>query len=196
MRKIIILLLAMVGSYYVQGQMSYLLSYPVSFPLGDLHNYSSNVSFRGINVEYDKKMQPKTAADIEIGWNIFYQHVNQKTYTEGTASISGVQYRYTNAVPIIAGGKYYPATANKAIKPYVGLGFGTLYANRRTDFGLYRIVSEAWQFCIRPEAGLEFKMGYGVSLFIGAKYYWAFDAGELGGQPYLSVNLGIRMSMY
>jgi hypothetical protein len=195
MRFVYILLIAAIGPCCAKGQVSCLESYPISFPMGGLHSYIGNVSFRGFDFEVDKKSGPLSAATLEAGWNVFYQHEVQKTYTDGTVSITGVQYRYVNAVPIIAGGKMYFPTGSKAVRPYAGLGLGTLYANRRTDFGLYRIVSEAWQFCIRPELGLQFNMGGGQALIIGAKYYWAFDAGELDAQPYLSVNIGLKISM-
>jgi hypothetical protein len=180
---------------YAQGG-NWMISYPISFPTGDLHNYTSNVSFRGLSLEFNKKVAPQRTVGLETGWNVFYQHVDAKVYTDGTASISGVQYRYTNAVPIILGAKYYPARSGSAARPYIGFGLGTLYVDRSTDFGLYRINSDAWQFCIRPEAGVEAKVGPGESFFIGVKYFWAFAANGLDGQPYLTANIGFKVTAF
>jgi hypothetical protein len=193
---IIISLMAMgpIGIYAQGG--NYMISYPIAFPMGNLHDYISSTSFRGITLEFNKKVGPQKTVGLETGWNVFYQHVDSKTYNEGTASITGVQYRYTNSVPIIAGAKYYAPMKSKATRPYIGLGLGTLYTNRSTDFGLYRITSEAWQFCIRPELGIEARMGDMSSFFVGAKYYWAFNGGDLDAQPYLTVNIGFKIAPF
>jgi outer membrane protein len=73
----------------------------------------------------------------------------------------------------------------------VGIGLGTLYSNRSTDFGLYRITTEAWQFVLRPEAGLIFKTRSEVHPFVGVKYYWAFNSSDLDGQSFISLNVGL-----
>jgi hypothetical protein len=170
-----------------------MVSYPISFPMANLHSYTSNVSFRGISLEFNQKVGPGRTAGLEAGWNVFYQHVDTKVYTEGTQSITGAQFRYTNSFPIIAGMKIYPQMQNKIVRPYLGLGLGTVYVHRETDFGLYRITSDAWQFCIRPEAGVEFRTSDWAAFFIGAKYYWDFSANGLDAQPYLSANIGVKL---
>jgi hypothetical protein len=195
MRLAIIILLMALGPVGIYAQGNYMISYPVAFPMGNLHNYSSNVSFRGISLEFNKQVEHDVTAGIETGWNVFYQHVDTKTYTDGTASITGTQFRYTNAVPIIAGLKLYNhSKKGKGAHPYVGLGIGTLYVDRSTDFGLYRINTDAWQFCLRPELGLDYKVGSQESLFFAAKYFWAFGTSDLEGQPYLTLNVGFRIT--
>jgi hypothetical protein len=175
---------------------SWTVSYPMSLPLGDLHNYSSNTSFRGINFEFSKRVRSNVEANLETGWNVFYHHEDTKEYKVGTASITGSQYRYTNAVPILAGLKLYPKGITKGVSPFVGLGLGTLYVNRSTDFGLYRITTETWQFCIRPEAGFLFQLQPSTYLFAGLKYYLPFSTNDLDGQSYLSLNIGLKFSAY
>lgn len=128
---------------------------------------------------------------IETGWNVFYERVDDQVYTDKTASISGVQYRYTNAVPILAGAKYYKENNNKNLKPYLGFGLGTLYIDRYTDFGLYRIINDTWQFCLRPEIGLAYGLGNGTALVLNGKYYAGFETNDLDAQNYVSVSLGL-----
>ena len=180
---------------YAQSPGNCMVSYPISFPMGNLHDYSSNTSFRGISFEFNKKTSPYTTAGLEVGWNVFYQHVDKKVYQEGTASITGVQYRYTNAVPIIAGVKYYKKTGSKAMRPFVGVGLGTIYVNRTTDFGLYEIVSDSWQFALRPEVGIDFKVASAQAFWLGAKYMWGFNTSNLDGQQWLSINIGFRSGL-
>ena len=191
MKKIFPLLLFIIGASQLLAQhgSSFGMTYSISFPMGDLHDYITKTSFRGFEAEYNFHLKRTMSLGIETGWNTFYERVDKKTYTDGTAAITGVQYRYTNAVPIIATWRYIKAGSGKA-EPFVGIGIGTLYVDRATDFGLYRISQDAWQFCVRPEVGVILKSGRGVAGLISAKYYSAFDADNLSGQPYLSLNIG------
>jgi hypothetical protein len=171
----------------------FVLSYPISFPMGNMHDYIEEVSFRGISMEFIKMAKPGLAIGLETGWHVFYQREDEKEYKQGTSTLTGIQYRYTNAVPILIEAKYYRTGDSKAT-PYGGLGLGVLYVNRSTDIGLYRIVQEAWQFCLRPEIGVAFKGQSGVSPFIGAKYYAAFNTSDMDGQSFLTLNIGFVFS--
>jgi opacity protein-like surface antigen len=190
----VLLLIALSGSCANAQSGNFIISYPISFPMGNLHSYTTNTSFRGISLEFNKRTSPITTAGLELGWNVFYQHVEQKVYQEGTASISGVQYRYTNAAPIVAGVDYHFETSNHALHPFAGIGLGTTYVERSTDFGVYRLISDAWQFCIRPELGLDVHFAHGQSLFLAAKYFWNFNTSDLDGQSWLSLNVGVRLT--
>jgi opacity protein-like surface antigen len=159
--------------------------------MGDLHDYSTKTSFRGYNMEFLHHAKPGVVVGVETGWNVFYERVDKQDYKQGTATISGVQYRYTNSVPIIAETKFYPMSDKKMVNGYVGAGVGTVYASRSTDFGLYRINKDAWQFCLRPEAGMVINMHPGLKAILGVKYYVALNSSDLDGQSFLSANIGL-----
>ena len=158
--------------------------------MGDLGDYIDKQSFRGINLEWGKEIKPNLIASLETGWNVFYKDVPEQVYTEGTASFSGKQFRYTNSVPIIVGAKWVLKSSNNLV-PYAGLGLGTMYSDRSTDFGLYRISTDAWQFCVRPELGITFKSRNGPAAMLGVKYYSSFNSSDLDGQSFLTVNIGV-----
>ena len=126
---------------------------------------------------------------LELSMNLFYKREDLKTYTEETASISGVQYRHTDAFPILAAARWLKQ--GKKAMPYFGAGIGVLYVNRWTDFGLYRISNDTWQFCLRPEGGLLFGLNDQISAMVGVKYNAAFKTDDLDGQSYLSLNVGL-----
>jgi len=192
MKKIFFLVVAALcmQGLFAQHHGIFIISYPVAFPVGDLSDYINKTSFRGINMEWGKEVKPDLIAEIETGWNVFYNREPDAVYKQGSASISGVQYRYTNSVPILAGAKWVLKSHNNLV-PYAGLGLGTMYSDRSTDFGLYRISTDAWQFCVRPELGITFKSRNGPSLLLGAKYYAAFNSNDLDGQSFFTVNLGV-----
>lgn len=172
------------------------ISYPISFPMGNLNDYISKTSFRGINFEFNRQIKPQVSVGLEVGWNVFYHDAGEVQYKDATVTVTGKQYRYTNSVPLLVGAQYWPNSKGKNASPYVGLGLGTVYSNRSTDLGLYRITNEAWQFALRPEAGFVFKTVSGVNPFVGVKYYWPFNSNDLDGQTFLSVNFGIKFSRF
>lgn len=175
---------------YAQSNSNFIASYSIAMPTGDLSDYIGQTSFRGISFEYNMRLKSNLELGLETGWNVFYEKVSEKVYTEETASVSGVQYRYTNAVPIIAGAKYHFKNDSK-IKPYGGLGLGTVYVDRDTDLGMYRISNDQWQFSVRPELGIRYEYGGGgKGLQIGAKYYANSGNDDLDGQPFVSLNIG------
>lgn len=194
MKKLLILLAVVIGSQAVLGQGNFVISYPISFPMGDLKEYIGATSFRGISMEFNKRQKSNLDIGIEASWHVFYERSDNKEYKNGTATLTGIQYRYTNAVPLLAQVKYLKTTGNDKMHPYAGLGIGTTYVERATDVGLYRLTLNAWQFCLRPELGLQIKAGYGASFLIGAKYYANFAAKDLDGQSYLSLNVGFVFS--
>ncbi len=196
MKAIILLLLVVLGSMSARAQhSSFMMSYPVSFPMGDLHSYIDKPSFRGISFEFNKAISHESMAGLEVGWNVFYQHVAKQEYKDNTASLTGVQYRYINAVPIILGVKHFIHTEGKAAHPFIGLGAGTVYVERATNFGLYQIYNDAWQFCLRPELGVDLRFSHNESMFFAAKYFWNFNTSSLDGQSWLSLNVGVHVSM-
>jgi hypothetical protein len=197
MKKIFsLLLVAVICSQGLNAQSSFTISYPIGFPMGNLSDYIGAVSYRGISMEFNKRVKPNLDVGIESGWNVFYEKQADKVYTDGTSSISGVQFRYTNTVPIILGVKFHKDIKDKGLSPFGGLGLGTLYVDRSTDFGLYRITNDAWQFCIRPELGLMIHAESGVGFLIGVKYYAAFNTDDLDAQSYLTANIGVVFSNF
>jgi hypothetical protein len=191
MKKIFILLLTgiMVRSASAQSG-SFVISYPIGFPMSDLKEYVDKTSWRGLSLEFYKMVKPGLEVGLEGSMNLFYKREDLKTYTEETVSISGIQYRHTDAFPILASVRYHKF-GSKAVSPYVGGGIGVLYVNRWTDFGLYRISNDAWQFCLRPELGFTIGLNDQISAMVGAKYNAAFKTEDLDGQSYLSLNVGL-----
>lgn len=195
MKKIFILLIVVFGSKAVWAQGgNFVISYPISFPMGDLKDYIGATSFRGISLEFNKRAKPNLDIGLEASWHVFYERVAEKPYVLESATITGTQYRYTNAVPLLAAAKWLKTTGSGKAMPYAGLGIGTTYIERATDFGLYRLTNDAWQFCLRPELGVQVKAGYGASFMLGVKYYANFAGGDLDAQSYLSINIGFVFS--
>jgi outer membrane protein len=194
MKKIIFLTIfcsLLITSKSYSQQESYIsVQYAVSFGTGDLSDYISAVSWRGVVVEYRTEVKNNLLAGVDVGWNVFYERKDYDTYTVGTESLSGVQFRYQNSVPILASLDYVISSEN-ALKPYVGLGIGTLFSERATDMNLYRLEEKTWQFALKGELGVLYELSYKTSVKFAAKYYNGFKTNTLDSQGYISLSLGM-----
>jgi hypothetical protein len=193
MKKILIPVLILCISFpvMVRAQQSYTsIQYQIGFGMGDLGDYISNTSFRGVSIEYHGYINDNVSAGAEVGWNVFYERKDYDTYSAGTESVSGIQYRYSNHIPILVTGEYSLRPGEK-LNPYINLGIGTMYSRRKTDMGQFYLQEEAWHFALKPEIGLIYDLSFNAGFKIGAKYYTGFAAGDLETQSYLAISAGL-----
>lgn len=194
MKKIFFVLLVtgMITATQLNAQDNFFsIQYSVGFGNGDMKDFIEKTSWRGVSFEFRNFVTPNVGLGIESGMNTFYEKKDYATYTQGTRSLSGVQYRYINTVPILAAADYYFQPGQK-VNPFLGLGIGTIYNRRDLDMGLYTIEDEAWQFALRPELGVLVNVSEGLDLMLAAKYYAGFKSGDMEAQNYFTINVGFN----
>jgi len=198
MKKIIFLMIfsSLLLSTKSYGQHDSYISaqYSVSFGMGDMAEYISQASWRGVLLEYRGELTANLMLGIDVGWNVFYEKKDYDTYTVGTESLSGIQYRYQNQVPMLATVDYVFLPDN-ALRPYVGLGIGTMYSERATDMNLYRMKENSWSFAMKGEVGVLYEISYTSSVKLAVKYYNGFKTNTLDSQGFLSINLGMAWAL-
>ena len=190
---LILLGITIPGMVRAQGS-SVSIQYVIGFGAGDLGNYITKTSFRGAVFNYQKSINENLSAGIEMGWNVFYERMDNDTYTIESVSLSGVQYRYSNILPMLVTAQYNLNTENP-LKPYVNLGIGTIYNIRTTDMGLWRLEEKAWHFALKPEIGLLYELNPAAALKVSGKYYVGFAAGGLETQSYFALSAGIAFML-
>ncbi|MCA6079049.1 OmpW family protein [Fulvivirga sedimenti] len=190
MKKILIIaLLSFVVSFGASAQNMSTIMYNVAIPMGDLKDYISPVSARGVSYDYQFFMTDNFALGGGIGWQVFYEDIGFFESTDGTATISGYQYRYLNSYPAHITGTYFLDNGGTLI-PYAGLGIGVIHNRRETDFGIFAIQDNAWHFSFRPEVGLMFDVNYRFAMKVNTRYVQGFNTKDLNGQNYLALGLG------
>lgn len=178
-------------SAYANAQNSlFSFNYAVTVPLGNTSDFIDQVSGRGFVFEYQKFIDPHWAIGIEAGHTTLYKREEDKVYTEGTASLSGVQYRYQYSWPILATANYY-ALRTGLFRPYAGIGIGTMASQRRIDMGIYTSDKTHWQFAMKPEIGTFIQPNANMAFRVGAKYLMGIESNSLVGQSNLNFNFGI-----
>ncbi|MND66654.1 hypothetical protein D3C87_758100 [compost metagenome] len=191
MKKIIASLM-LLGTISLSAQNSVVnVAWSLGFPTGDLSDYISDVSARGFSVGYSRFVKPELAIGFTTGWNVFHSSLPYDTYTQGSSSLSGKQWRTNNAIPILANANYYFAKKDK-INSYAGMGIGMVYNRRNTDMYIYTLEEESWNFALQPEIGLEYKIDSKVALTVAGKYYYCFESGEIPyPTSYFALNFGV-----
>jgi hypothetical protein len=188
-RKTILLTLLVGATMSAQAQQNvYVFEYSMGFPTGDLRDYIDEPSFRGFNFGYRYMLDDNRALGLDMGWQTFFEKKDYATYTDGTSSISGVQYRYTNA---FTASLQIDQVFNEGgdIRPFIGMGAGTSYMRRTVDMGLYRLERDPWQFMLQPEAGVWLYAANGNAVMLNFSYYWGFETKQLDAQSFLAVGL-------
>ncbi len=197
MKKIFLTLaigLITIGALQAQGNVV-AFSYSMGFGTGDLGDFISKPSFRGFNFDYRKLVTPNIGVGTTISWNVFYEEMAKDTYTIGTETLTGKQFRYSNHVPMLASVSYYFSPGER-LNPFAGLGIGVMYTRRNTDMNLYTIEQEAWNFTMQPEAGFLYNLNDGASIYVSGKFNQGFKAGnELpSAQSFFSLNVGFAFT--
>ncbi len=165
-------------------------SYSLGLATGDLGDYASNFSGRGITFDYRKMVQPNIGVGFYTGWNVFYDERPYDTYVLENKSLSGKQYRYVNSFPIMLAADYF-LKSGEDFNPYLGLGVGTIYTERATDMGIYRFDQEAWSLAFTPQIGFLYSVNRYSGVNVSVKYNMGLAAGDFDAtQSYLSFNIG------
>lgn len=192
MKKInLIILLFVVSSasrLFAQSDL-FSLQYSVSFTVSDFKNFIGATSWRGATMDYRHMANENVGVGFETGWNAFYERMDYATYVDGTRSLSGTQFRYCSAIPILISADYY-FKPGETINPFAGLGIGTQYTRNDLDMGLYTVREDVWHFAVKPELGVIFKARPDFGIILCAKYYNAFKAGDIGSRNYFTTNIG------
>jgi opacity protein-like surface antigen len=192
MKKIIALVIfcsvVSMTSVFSQAENHLAINYDMSFGTGDLGSFISAPSFRGASAEYRYAVAHNVLLGVDVAWNVFYEKKDYDSYTSGTQTLTGVQYRYQNEVPILVAADYV-FTPDKNFQPYLGLGIGTIYSERNIQMGIWYLEQNPWQFALKPEAGFMYKFASGGAFKLGFKYITGMG-GELDTQGYFTISTG------
>ena len=193
MKKIYIIMLVILVSATtrIMAQNSMMgVQYSVGFTTGDFNNFIGKVSPRGMSLDYHNLVTENLGVGFEIGWNHFWEETSYSTYTEGTMSLTGKQYRYCLATPFLVSVNYYFAP-DEMINPFIGFGMGTEYTRNDIQMGLYSRSSDVFHFVMKPEIGVIINPGGNAGIYISGRYYDALKSGNIGKRSYITTNIGL-----
>ena len=182
------LLLVFTLTSYAQSKFA--ITYSVAFPTGETSDYFGSTSWRGVGIDYSYLIKENIGIGFSTGWQVFSDDVGYVTETMGTETVSGFRYNYLNSFPLFGTGTYYFNSPGK-VEPYAALGIGVVYNRLEQDIGLFTNENTAWQFGLRPELGLDYKIGYSVGLRAAVRYQYVASGSDVPSLPFFSVNVGL-----
>lgn len=175
------------------AQSKFALSYSIGFPTGETSDLLNSTSWRGVSLDYYHFTDDNFAFGFSAGWQVFSSDLGYVTETTGTETISGYRYNYLNSFPIYATGSYF-FNESGDVQPYASLGIGLVYNELNQDTGLFRDESSGWPFSLRPEVGVDYKVGYNFSLRGAVKYHYVASGSDLPSLSYFALNFGLVWS--
>jgi hypothetical protein len=165
------------------------VNYAMAVPLGETGEFISNTSFRGFSFEFGRFFTQEISLGFGFAWSVFNESFPRDTYESEDITLTGNLYRYINAFPLLAIGRYHFSPDSK-FRPYLGLASGAYVINKVSDFGLHRFEHKNWHFGLAPEAGLIIGIGAEAYFNLGARYNHAFKSGG-DTHSWLSVQAGV-----
>ena len=190
MKKILLTVVIMAAAVTGFSQALYTINYTMSFATGETSDYISKASFRGISFDGRGFLTDNISLGGHVNWSTFYEKVPEATYTDDTRSITGTQFRYINAFPILFNAHYYTGTAEGETRFYVGLGVGTYSINQRTDMGVWSVEDHTWHFGFAPEIGVLIPVGYASGINVSLKWNYAVKSNDSIDYNWFGLNIG------
>jgi outer membrane protein W len=185
MKKLIIIIAVFISTASFAQQSFWSFNYHMSFGMGEQSDYIADASFRGWGADGRAFLTQNISVGGSFSWEVFdqiYRDLPPRQLTDVTGnvngSITGVEYRFLNTLPIMANAHYYLGT-DGSIRPYFGLGLGTAYTEQRTDIGLISITAKGWGFAVQPEIGAMIPFGLsGGGVNVAGKFRYTTKAGD------------------
>jgi outer membrane protein len=185
MKKLIIIIAVFISTASFAQQSFWSFNYHMSFGLGEQGDYIADASFRGWGADGRAFLTQNVSVGGSFSWEVFdqiYRDLPPRELTDVVdnvnASITGVEYRFINTLPILFNGHYYLGT-DGAVRPYFGLGIGTAYTEQKTEIGLVSITANGWGFAVQPEVGVMIPFGLtGVGANVSGKFRYTSKAGD------------------
>ncbi len=196
---IIILFVLITTNGFAQSSL-WTINWPIAFPQGDTKDFIDKTSFRGISVDGRSLITDNLSIGGSAGWHILYQKKQNEPplsidNDEVSGDVSGTQFRYLNAVPLLANAHYY-LDVNKA-KAYFGAGLGTIYAEEKINVGLSSFHDKSWRFGFQPEIGFFMPFKYSdVGINLSLRYLYGTSAGEADPISMFAVGVGFGFFKY
>lgn len=174
-------------------------SYPISLGLGETEEFVGTTSFRGFTIDGRGFIRDNISIGGMWSWEVFDEvkrGLPPEPITDDSGNvighISGTPYTYLNSIPIMVNGHYYLGDYG-AMRPYFGIGIGTVYVDERTDIGYYTIQTQTWRFGLQPEVGVFIPFGLtDAGANISLRYRYGTQGNEdTRALSFLSLTVGV-----
>jgi hypothetical protein len=173
-----------------QSQGLYNLTYTVGFGAGKTSEFIGSASFRGLTFEGQGFVSDQISVGGLFNWQTFYEELAGASYTDGTATLTGTQYRYINAYPMLLTGHYYFGTDKYEPRFYLGAGLGAYVVDQEVQAGVWTVENNNWHFGMSPDLGMLYPVGMDSYFNIGLRYHYVIKSNDSMDYSWFGLNVG------
>jgi hypothetical protein len=174
------------------------LSYGVSFPTGETTDFTPDPNFASFTAEARQLVTRQfslglswsfTELSDEVDEILDFRQLGFPDFDNVAGNLSGSQFRTINAMPLLVTAHFYPVAPPRKLIPYVGLGAGATFNDRRLNIGLTEFEDDSWGLSIMPEVGVLWWMSEYMAFGLDGKYN--FDFADDFDVTYWKIDLGL-----
>jgi len=168
-----------------------MVTYNMALPVGNTSDFIEEFSFRGVMVSGDYFIEDEWTVGFTAGIQTFYEELGRNTYTEGTVTATGDEFRYLTSAPFLVTGKYHFDRFNP-ISAHVGAGAGLYHMVQTSEFAGLFFEERNWQIGFMPELGVGIEMSASTDFYVAAQYNYYLESKDIMSQSYVAFNVGFR----
>jgi hypothetical protein len=190
MKYFITIIAAFLISAAAYSQAIYSLNYTMSFGVGETGDYIRSASFRGMTFEGRGFVTDQVTLGGLFNWATFYEKLGGETFSLENTTLTGTQYRYINAFPLLFQAHWYSNDDEFEPRLYLGGGLGAYKINQRTNIGVWSLEERNWHFGLSPEVGLLFPVSMDTQFNISLRYHYVFKAKDTIDHSWFGLSIG------
>jgi hypothetical protein len=190
MKYFITIIAAFLISAAAYSQAIYSLNYTMSFGVGETGDYIRSASFRGMTFEGRGFVTDQVTLGGLFNWATFYEKLGGETFSLENTTLTGTQYRYINAFPLLFQAHWYSNDDEFEPRLYLGGGLGAYKINQRTNIGVWSLEERNWHFGLSPEVGLLFPVSMDTQFNISLRYHYVFKAKDTIDHSWFGLSVG------
>ena len=164
------------------------LTYDVGIPFSSTKEFTDQVSWRGLTLDFDRFVGDRLALGMGFSWSTFVEKESDSYFEIDQLLLHGTQVRYINNIPLTVKMAYYQPVNELDI--FGSLGIGTAWQEVRREIGTFAFTDNYWQFALVPELGVILPVGPS-SITARVRYVQAFETQDAPALSYLSFGLGL-----
>jgi hypothetical protein len=171
---------------------SIFFGYEISTPVGDLHDFISETSFRGFEIGALWPIYRSLYLGPVFNYHLFYEELGKKTYQVENGALTGNLYRYAQYWTVQAEARYLFLRPDAVARPFAGLRVGMAFATTATLVSDLSLYDTPTGFALSPEAGVLVSVASMMQLSASIRYdFSTVSSGDMDNGSYMAYHLGL-----
>jgi hypothetical protein len=179
-----------------RAQSNLRLSYEMAVPRGETRDFVDRFSSRGAHLDGSVELAPAFHLELSVGWNTFNAVKQGVLTTVEGLDVSGKQFRYLNAVPVMGGFAFHVPLGGGS-RVWAGVNGGGAVIEQVVDIGLGEYSHSGWQWGVMPQVGIAIGLDKksGTALFIDGRYEYYWKTSGSPAQQWFAFGVGLLFDM-